>query len=460
MPYISTRGGAPELNFDDVILEGLATDGGLYVPNNWPKLPTDITADASYAQLAEQIVEPYTRSSVALKDGDLSAIIAESYTTFSHADIAPLVPIGDNMYIMELYHGPTLAFKDFALQVLGRLMDHLLKSQKRKTTIVGATSGDTGSAAIAACQNRNAMRMFILHPKGRTSDVQRRQMTTVNAPNIHNIAIEGTFDDCQALVKAMFNTPDFRVEQGLGAINSINWARVLFQIPYYVHALRRVSSKRISFAVPTGNFGDVFAGYAAQQMGLPIDQLIVATNRNDILARFFDTGVYEKGNVQPTISPSMDIQVASNFERFLFDLFGRNGGRVAEAMKHFDQTGRLSLTAAEHGRASRVFSGIKVDEDTTAATIRSVFENHKQVIDPHTAVGVHAAREKRTDPDVPMVILSTAHAAKFPSAVKDAIGVTPDLPPHMADLFHKTEHYRVLPNNLAAVQAHIRTTSW
>lgn len=460
MRYISTRGHAPTLSFDDVILEGLATDGGLYVPENWPSLTTDLPADLSYADLARRIVAPYLEGSAAVTAADLDRIVVESYDSFTHPAVAPLTDIGDNTHILELYHGPTLAFKDFALQVLGRLMDHLLLANKRTTTIVGATSGDTGSAAIAACRDRGAMRIFILHPKGRTSDVQRRQMTTVTSPNVHNIAIEGTFDDCQALVKAMFNTPDFRAEQALGAINSINWARVLFQIPYYIHAVRQLGVSKASFAVPTGNFGDVFAGYAAQRMGLDIDQLIVATNRNDILARFFDTGVYKKGTVQPTISPSMDIQVASNFERFLFDVMDRDGDRVRAAMHTFEATGHLALTAAEHAVATEIFDGLQVDELTTHNTVKALYDSQGVVIDPHTAVALHAARQKRTNPDVPMVILSTAHPAKFPAAVEDATGVNPPLPPHMADLFDKDEHYTTLPNDLEAVMAHIRAQSW
>ena len=357
----------------------------------------------------------------------------------------------------KLFHGPTLAFKDIALQLLGLLFEHFLQRRQRSITIVGATSGDTGSAAIEACADRAGMTIVILHPHGRVSEVQRRQMTTNGADNVYNIAIEGTFDDCQALLKAMFNDAAFRERMNLAAVNSINWGRIMAQTVYYITAGLALGTpwRRISFAVPTGNFGDVYAGYVAARMGLPVAQLIVATNQNDILARFLDGGTYRAGAVAPTISPSMDIQVASNFERLLFDLCDRDGEAVAQLMARFADERSLTIGPEALGHARELFDAARVDEDETSAEIAAAWRTTRQLIDPHTAVGIHAGRARRLDPTIPLVTLATAHPAKFPDAVHAATGVAPQLPPRLADLYERPERFEVLPNELAAVQAHI-----
>ena len=467
MNYISTRGIAPDLTFEDVILTGLATDGGLYVPELWPHFTTEEFADMAdldYPALAVRLLTPYLGLlGKRISAQDFEAIVHAAYAGFDHAEIAPLVALDGpaDLHLLELFHGPTLAFKDFALQVLGRIMDRLLVAEGRRMTVVGATSGDTGSAAIAGCKGRENMRIFILHPKGRVSEVQRRQMTTVPDPNVVNIAIEGTFDDCQALVKAMFGDAGFRARQGLGAINSINWGRVMFQVPYYVKAYLALGRPAgLGFSVPTGNFGDVFAGYVAQRMGLPIRQLIVATNRNDILSRFFNDGDYSKDTVVPTVSPSMDIQVASNFERLLFDLTRHDGARVADMMATFDASGRLPADPALVEAAGHVFTGRKVDEDATLDTIRQVHRGIGMLTCPHTAVGIAAARTARRHTDLPMVCLATAHPAKFPDAVEKATQVRPGLPERYADLYDREERLTALPNDLGAIQTFIEETPW
>ena len=458
MKYISTRGDAPALAFDDVLLSGLASDGGLYVPEEWPRFSAaDIASFGGlpYPELALRVIRPFIGGT--LDDGALAGIIDGAYANFDTPEIAPLKEIGKGEWLLELFHGPTLAFKDLAMQFLGPVFDHVLKARSEWATIVGATSGDTGSAAIEACRDRAAIEIFILHPRGRISDVQRRQMTTVPSANVHNIAIEGTFDDCQDLVKAMFNDKPFRRRWRLGAVNSINWVRIMAQVVYYFWAAVRVGAPEtpVSFAVPTGNFGNVFAGYGARQMGLDVDQLVVGSNRNDILTRFFETGTMSRGEVHPTLSPSMDIQVSSNFERLLFDLEGRDGGRVAEVMAGFGESGQLAIDDKALEAAQTVFYGARFDDEETKETIEAVYQESGELVDPHTAVGIAAARAQRRDSTVPMVALATAHPAKFPEAVKDATGVAPALPERLADLSERQERCEVLANNLKTVQDYV-----
>ncbi len=459
MKYVSTRGEAPALGFEDVLLTGLARDGGLYVPETWPVFSAaEISSMAGlrYADLALRVMYPYVEGEI--PEAEFASLIDDAYAGFDHRAVAPLRQLDANEWLMELFHGPTLAFKDFALQLLGRLLDRTLTNRGQRATIVGATSGDTGSAAIEACRDREAIDIFILHPEGRVSEVQRRQMTTVPSANVHNIAIQGTFDDCQALVKAMFNNLEFRDEMRLSAVNSINWARVMAQIVYYFHAGLAIGApgRPVAFSVPTGNFGDVFAGYCAREMGLPIEQLIVATNRNDILARFFQTGAYRKGGVHPTMSPSMDIQVSSNFERLLFDMEGRDGSRVRALMAALDQSGEFEVPEPALADAAKLFDGEAVSEDETLQEISTVTRQTGLAIDPHGAVGVAAGRRMRRNATVPLISLATAHPAKFPDAVEQATGERPALPERLADLHQRSERFDVLPNDLAAVMAMVR----
>jgi threonine synthase len=454
--YVSTRGGVEPARFEDVLLEGLAADGGLFVPERWPRLDRErleALQGRPYPEVAQAVLAPFVGE--ALGEDELGALIRDAYAGFAHQTVAPLRQIGPADWLLELFHGPTLAFKDIALQLLGRLFDHVLSRRNERITIVGATSGDTGSAAIHACAGRERMTVVILHPQGRISEVQRRQMTTVAAANVHNVALQGTFDDCQALVKAMFNDLAFRERHHLAAINSINWARIMAQAVYYVTAALALGGpwRKVAFAVPSGNFGDVYAGYVAGRMGLPTAQLIVATNRNDILARFFGSGVYGAGEVRATMSPSMDIQVASNFERLLFELCGP--AEVARLMAGFARERRLEVGADALGRARELIDAASVPEDATAATMASVLRTTGILVDPHTAVGIHAGRACRTDPALPLVCLATAHPAKFPDAVEQATGVRPALPPRLASLMQRDERCAVLPDDLAAVQAHI-----
>jgi len=456
--YISTRGKAPAIGFDDALLGGLARDGGLYVPQTWPRLDAPAIAGfrgLPYPELALRVMRPFMEGSIA--DAALAGIIDQAYRNFDTAEVAPLVALGDGEWLLELFHGPTLAFKDMALQFIGPLFDHVLKARGEWITVVGATSGDTGSAAIEACRDRNAIEIFILHPKDRISEVQRRQMTTVLSANVHNIAVAGTFDDCQALVKAMFNDQPFRDRHRLTAFNSINWARVMAQIVYYFWAAVRLGApeRAVAFAVPTGNFGNVFAGYAARATGLPVGQLVVGSNRNDILTRFFETGAMQIDAVHPTISPSMDIQVSSNFERLLFDLQDRDGRRVAAIMEGFRETGRFAVEARVLQAARAMFDGARFDDDATRQTIRGVLEDFGRLIDPHTAVGLAAGRARRRDLGVPMVALATAHPAKFPDAVEAATGVRPALPAHLSDLFERPERCAVLADDLAQLKRHV-----
>ncbi|KAA0234150.1 MAG: Threonine synthase [Acidimicrobiales bacterium] len=456
MKYVSTRGAAPVLGFTDVLLTGLAADGGLYVPERWPALPGGLDPRAAYAVTATEVMRPFVEDSLPAEV--LSRIVEDAYRGFDDPAVVPLRDLGGGFWLLELFHGPTLAFKDLALQLVGRLFDHELRARGERVTIVGATSGDTGSAAIEACRDRESIEIFILHPAGRVSDVQRRQMTTVASRNVHNIAVEGTFDDCQDLVKAMFGDEAFRSELRLSAVNSINWARVMAQIVYYVTAGLSLGggTSPVAFSVPTGNFGNIFAGYAAGLMGLPISQLIVASNRNDILTRFFTTGTMEIRAVQPTISPSMDIQVSSNLERLFFEMEGRNGAAVAELMTEFRSQGTVSVPVEKLDGLRALFDCGRLDEDETRSVMADVHRETGLLIDPHTAVGLGVARRQRRDPSVPMVCLATAHPAKFPEAVEQATGSRPEWPPWLADLNEAPERFVTMPRDLAAVEAHIR----
>ncbi|HEX8553796.1 MAG TPA: threonine synthase [Sphingomonas sp.] len=456
MRYISTRGAAPALDFRDVTLAGLAVDGGLYVPEAWPTLTTDQIAELaglSYAETAVRVMTPFVGAAVS--PDELRALCVKAYSGFSHAAVAPLVQVDHDQWLLELFHGPTLAFKDIALQLLGLLFERFLAGTDRRLTIVGATSGDTGSAAIDAVAGRAGIDIFMLHPRGRVSDVQRRQMTTVLADNVHNIALEdASFDDAQALVKAMFNDRPFADAHGLSAVNSINWARLMAQVVYYFYAAVRLGApgRRIAFSVPTGNFGDVFAGYVASRMGLPIERLVVATNVNDILARALTAGDYSKAGVQQTATPSMDIQVSSNFERLLFE-GNRDGRALAQQMAGFEASGAMRLTNAQSTAFAPLFSAERVDADAMAMTMRWAHERAGQVIDPHTAVALAAAR--RLNLDIPVVTLATAHPAKFADAVEGATGVRPTLPARIGDLHDREERCVTLPTDYAAVSAYV-----
>ncbi len=459
MRYISTRGEAPILEFDEVLLAGLATDGGLYIPETWPRFAADeirAMRGLSYAELAARIMLPFLGGRI--EEDDFTGLVRDAYAGFDHAATVPLKQLDDNFWLMELFHGPTLAFKDVALQLLGRLFDHVLTRRGERVTIVGATSGDTGSAAIEACRDREAIDIFILHPHGRVSDVQRRQMTTVPSANVHNIAIEGSFDDCQDLVKAMFGAIDFRREMRLGAVNSINWARIMAQIVYYFRAALALGApdRPVGFAVPTGNFGNVYAGYAAHKMGLPVAQFVIGSNRNDILTRFMETGVMETRGIEPSLSPSMDIQVSSNFERLLFDACDREGAVVMKTMIDFRKTGRLTIPQGGMKIIKALFDGHRLDDAQTLEAINAEYRASSELLDPHSVIGVAAGRARARYPATPMVSMATAHPAKFPDAVERATGVHPALPDRLADLFDREERYHLLPNELEAVMAHIR----
>ena len=462
MRYISTRGEAPPLGFVEATLAGLARDGGLYVPAAWPQLDTDTIARFAgrpYAEVAVEVIRPFVGDAIA--EHDLARMTREAYGQFRHPAVAPLIQFGVSDFILELFHGPTLAFKDLAMQLLGRLMDQMLTSRGERTTIVVATSGDTGGAAIEAFRGRARADLFVLFPQGRISDVQRRMMTTAEDDNVHALAIEGTFDDCQAIVKSMFNHHAFRDQARLSGVNSINWARIVAQVVYYFTAAVALGAPRrkVAFTVPTGNFGDVYAGYVALRMGLPIDRLVIATNVNDILARTLATGTYDLRGVVATSSPSMDIQVASNFERLLFDAYGRDGAPVRQLMASLDQARRFALSERALSGIRAVFSADRADEEETAATIRTVLRETGHFIDPHTAVGVAVAEKDTRDPSIPMVVLGTAHPAKFPDAVEAACGVRPALPQWLAELDQRPERVTILPVDPIAVERHILSVS-
>ncbi len=459
MRYVSTRGGASACDFDGTLLSGLAPDGGLYVPEEWPRVsPAGIgeLRGLTYTEIAGRVIAPYV--SECIPAAELHALIEESYRAFDDAVVAPLKQLADDLWLMELFHGPTLAFKDVALQLLGRLFDRALHRRAERVVIVGATSGDTGSAAIEACRDRTSMDVFILHPRGRISEVQRRQMTTVDAANIHNIAIEGTFDDCQALVKAMFGDSRFAEKMRLSTINSINWARVVAQIVYYFHAALALGAPeaRVAFAVPSGNFGNAFAGFAARAMGLGIARIIVGSNQNDALVRFFDSGELRLAEVVPSLSPSMDIQLPSNIERLVFELCGRDGMAAKAIMDRSRRDGMLAVGGGPLEAARAVFAGHRVDDAETTAAIAAIYRETGALVDPHSAVGIAAARAIKSDEATPVVALATAHPAKFPDAVATATGVRPALPPRLGDLFERPEHLSVLPNDLAAVKDLVR----
>ena len=454
MKFISTRGSAPALSFEGALLAALANDGGLFMPEVWPRLqPDEIAALAGldYADAAYRVMAPFLEGDPCL--ADLEEVLSEAYDGFHHPAIAPLSQIGPNSFILELFHGPTLAFKDLAMQVVSRFMNRALRRRGQRATVVGATSGDTGAAAIEAFRGLDAIDVFILHPKGRVSDVQRRQMTTATEANIHNVAVEGTFDDCQSIVKALFGNQELNKKLCLTGINSINFARILAQIGYYFTSAVTLGApyRPVAFTVPTGNFGDVFAGYAARAMGLPVQRLVIATNLNDSLTRAFASGTYEPQGVIATASPSMDIQLASNFERLLFELAGRDASRVRNLMEDLRRQGSFQLSQGEYGQLRDLFSAHSAGEDVTEMTIRGVFEETGMVVDPHTAVGIAASQQEPVLGTTPMVVLSTAHPAKFPDAVKRAIGVEPAQPDRLTLKLGSEERCTVLPAAFATV---------
>ena len=461
MRYVSTRGQSAPIGFLDAVLAGLAPDGGLYVPNEWPSFsPAEIAgfAGKTYAQVAAAVVGKFVGDDIP-KD-DLLHMCEEAYATFAHTAVVPLKQLTPNRYLLELFHGPTLAFKDVAMQLLGRLMDHVLAERNQRATIVGATSGDTGGAAIEAFRGRERTDVFILFPEGRVSGVQRRQMTTPTEANVHALAVEGNFDDCQAIVKGMFNHFDFRDRVGLSGVNSINWARILAQIVYYFVAGVAVGAphRPVSFTVPTGNFGDIFAGYAAMRMGLPVDRLVIATNRNDILVRTLETGRYEMRGVSATISPSMDIQISSNFERLLAEMHGRDGAAVKAMMGSLSQSGSFTIADGPLGEMRKLFAAGRCGEDQTAATIARTHAETGYLLDPHTAIGVHVAEELGAG-EAPMIVLGTAHPAKFPAAVKAASGVYPALPEQLEPMMTAPERQSVLPADLGAIERHVEANA-
>jgi threonine synthase len=457
--HISTRGEAPAIGFSDALLTGLARDGGLYVPEAWPALSRDTIqafAGRRYADVAKVVLGALIGD---IPTAELGRMVEEAYAGFRHPAICPLTQLGDNLFALELFHGPTLAFKDVAMQLLGRMMDHVLKARGARATIIGATSGDTGSAAVEAFRGSSQADVFILYPHGRVSDVQRRQMTTVDAPNVHAIALEGTFDDCQAIVKGLFNHPRFRDELHLSGVNSINWARIAAQTVYYFTAAVALGGphRPVSFAVPTGNFGDILAGWIAHRMGLPVGRFMLATNANDILARTLATGTYEVRTVTPTTSPSMDIQVSSNFERLLFDAYDRDAAAVRRLMGNLAQARAFTIDAAPLARMRAEFAARAVSEDAVIDEIASTWRNAAYLLDPHTAVGVRAARALLADePQTPLIALATAHPAKFPDVVERATGVRPQLPAHLARLMERPERFTVVPSDQGAVETFIR----
>nr|WP_210260415.1 threonine synthase [Hongsoonwoonella zoysiae] len=453
--YVSTRGEAPVLDFADVLLTGLARDGGLYVPEAWPRLDDAKISELAgrpYADVAFEVISPFVGD--AISPDALRKMIGEAYAGFRHEAVTPLVQIAPNRFVLELFHGPTLAFKDVAMQLLGRMMDHVLAERGERATIVTATSGDTGGAAIEAFRGRERTDVFVLFPEGRVSPVQRRQMTTPQDKNVHSLALAGTFDDCQSILKAMFNHFDFRDRVHLAGVNSINWARIVAQVVYYFVAATALGApyRKVSFTVPSGNFGDIFAGFVAKRMGLPIDRLVIATNTNDILARTFETSAYEMRGVVATSSPSMDIQISSNFERLLFEAYGRDGAAVRGLMERLHQSGGFTIDDGPMQAMRREFDAGRCLEDETGETIAKTLEKSGYLLDPHTATGVKVAAEK-ADGKVPMVVLATAHPAKFPDAVEKACGIRPELPAELAHIMNDEERMELLPAEQASVEA-------
>ena len=460
MRYISTRGEGPALSFSEAMLAGLARDGGLYLPQSYPRLSSEQIAGfagQSYGDVAKAVLMPFVGDD--FDEATLGGMIDTAYGDFRHSAIAPLQQIDDNLFLLELFHGPTLAFKDLAMQLLARFMEHALTLRGQHATIVGATSGDTGAAAIEAFRGLANIDVVIFYPHNRVSPVQRRQMTTVDGDNIHVVALEGTFDDCQAAVKALFSHGTFRDEYGLSGVNSINWARVLAQTVYYFTSAVALGAphRKVSFTVPTGNFGDILAGWIAKRMGLPIERLVVATNENDILVRAIETGSYETRGVHQTQSPSMDIQISSNFERLLFEAGGRDGARVRHMMEALKQSRGFTIAEPTLAAIRAEFDAGAASEQETSAEIARCWHQCAELVDPHTAVGIHVARGRlAADPATPMVVLGTAHAAKFPDAIERAIGLRPPLPAHMAELLGREERFTVVPNDQTATERFIR----
>lgn len=460
--YISTRGGGTPKTFEEVLLAGLAPDGGLYVPESWPEIDLAALKGKSYIETAEAVMYPFVEGCLPLDD--FKAIIKRVYSpeNFRSEHVVPLYHLdgyeGDKIHVMEQFHGPTIAFKDVALQLLGQLFDYVLTKKNEHITIVGATSGDTGSAAIEGCYKSKHIDIFILHPKGRVSDVQRKQMTTILADNVHNIALDGAFDDCQTMVKAMFADEAFRSSVNLSAVNSINWARIMAQIVYYFYCGLKLHAdeKPVSFVVPTGNFGNVFAAYCARQMGLPIEFLGISTNKNDILTRFFETGEMKITGAHATLSPSMDIQISSNFERYLYFLMDKDSAKLAALMKSFKDTGSMKLDDDKMAVARAEFKAARADDEQTLALLKNCYEATDYILDPHTAVGLEGAKEIASKTDGAVVLLATAHPAKFPDAVEKAIGLRPELPEHLSDLFEREERMENLPDDLAIVQGFVK----
>lgn len=458
MRYVSTRGRAPKLDFAQVTLAGLASDGGLYVPEVWPTLTSGEIAELRglpYAELAARVMQPFVGNSLA--PDRLLELCRQAYGRFAHAAVTPLIQLDERHWLLELFHGPTLAFKDLALQLLGLLFEEFLARDHRRLTVVGATSGDTGSAAIDALAGRDRVEIFMLHPAGRVSDVQRVQMTTVLSPNVYNIAVEGSFDDAQAIVKRLFSDPAVTARHNLGAVNSINWARLMAQVVYYFAAALQLGTtkRRIAFSVPTGNFGDVFAGYVAAKMGLPIDRLVVATNVNDILHRALSAGDYSVGPVTPTAAPSMDIQVSSNFERLLFDLGSRDAAALSAQMGEFETSKAMRLSEAQQKGAREMFVSVRAEPAAMAGAMRWASERCGQAIDPHTAIGLHAARALDWSNDMPVVTLATAHPSKFRDAVERATGFRPSLPARVGNIFSREERCVRLSGDYEVVRNHI-----
>ena len=460
--YISTRGEAPALGFCDVMLTGLARDGGLYVPEVWPQFSPDSIAQffgRPYWEVAVDVIRPFTGGEIS--DADLGRMSNEAYATFRHPAVVPLDQIGAHQFLLELFHGPTLAFKDVAMQLISRLMDHVLEKRGARTTIVVATSGDTGGAAVDAFANLRNVDLVVLFPHGRISDVQRRMMTTAGAPNVHTLAIEGTFDDCQAIVKGLFNHHEFRDSVALSGVNSINWARIVAQVVYYFTSAVALGApaRQVDFTVPTGNFGDIFAGFVAKRMGLPIRWLRIAANVNDILPRTLKTGIYEVREVHATTSPSMDIQVSSNFERLLFEVSRRDGAMVRRLMEQLKQSGRFVLPDAMLAAIREEFDAGRADETETSAAIRAAWREAGDLVDPHTAVALAVADRDTSDSRIPHIVLSTAHAAKFPDAVEAACGVRPQLPAWLDGLMSRPEQIRIARNDQAEVERFVKSVS-
>jgi threonine synthase len=460
--YISTRGEAPKLGFCDVMLTGLARDGGLYVPESWPRLASDTIAGflgRPYWEVAVEVIRPFVAGEIS--DADLGRMANEAYATFRHPAVVPLDQSGPNQFVLELFHGPTLAFKDVAMQLLARLMDHVLAKRGQRTTIAVATSGDTGGAAVEAFRGLDNVDLIVLFPNGRISDVQRRMMTTTAAPNVHALAVEGTFDDCQAIVKGLFNHHAFRDQVSLSGVNSINWARIVAQTVYYFTSAVALGApaRQVDFTVPTGNFGDIFAGYVAKRMGLPVRHLRIATNVNDILARTLKTGIYEVRQVHPTESPSMDIQVSSNFERLLFEASGRDSAMVRGLMASLAQSGRFVLPDAVLARVREDFDAGRADETEMRAAIRAAWRESGDLIDPHTAVALAVAERDNAESRIPDIVLSTAHAAKFPDAVEAACGTRPQLPPWLDGLMSRPEQITVVRNDQTEIERFVLSVS-